>query len=111
MKKVMITALTLASVSGFAKSKDFRDDFRVKAMDAQTAYAKALDAVQEIKSARYRDKLPYLKNCNLRPNQYRDNFFFRRKAWTNNSWVRLNHVTGEYSALVKVACTIRKDRD
>ena len=46
MKKVIITALTLASVTGFAKSEDFRDDFRVKAMSAQDAYAKALDAVQ-----------------------------------------------------------------
>ena len=111
MKKVLITALALASVSGFAKSKDYRDDFRVKAMTAQGAYEKALDTVEEIKSARYKDKLPYLKKCNLRPNQYRDNFFFRRKAWTNSSWVTLNHVTGEYSAVVKVKCTIRKKRD
>lgn len=111
MKKVIITTLALVSASGFAKSEDFRDDFRVKAMSAQAAYAKAQDAVAEIKSARYRDKLPYLKKCNLRPNQYRDNFFFRRNAWTNSSWVSVNHVTGEYTALVKVKCTIRKERD
>lgn len=111
MKKLLVVTLALVSISGLAKSKDYRENVKVKAMDAGTAHAKALDLIEEIKSARYRDKLPYLTKCNLRPNQYSDNFFFRRKAWTNSSWVSLNHVTGEYTALVKVACTIRKKKD
>lgn len=111
MKKTLLLTAALVSLSGFARTETLRENVRVKAMDASSAYAKALDTVEEIKSARYRDQLPYLKKCNLRRNQYGDNFFFRRKAWTNSSWVSVNHVTGEYTAIVKVSCKIRKDRD
>ena len=111
MKKILIVALTLLSVAGFAKSEDFRDNAKFTASTASAAFEMAQDAVVEIKAARYNTVLPYLKKCNLRPNQRRDNFFFRRKAWTNSSWVYLNHVTGTYTAIVKVACTIRKKRD
>jgi len=111
MKNVLIIAISLLSLSSFAKSKDFRDTAKFQAATGAAAYAMAQEAVAEIKSARYNESLPYLKNCNLRSNQYRDNFFFKRKAWTNTSYVYLNHVTGTYTALVKVACTIRKNRD
>lgn len=111
MKNLLIVAISLLSLAGFAKSEDFRDTAKFQASTGAEAYAMAQDAVAEIKAARYNVSLPYLKNCNLRPNQYGDNFFFKRKAWTNTSYVYLNHVTGTYTALVKVACTIRKQRD
>jgi hypothetical protein len=110
MKTMLILAIALFSFGTFADSEDFRENVKVQAESAQMAYDKAVDLVAEIKSTRGRTSLPYLKKCNLRPNQQRDNFFFRRKAWTNSSWVSLNHVTGMYTAIVKVACTIR-DRD
>jgi hypothetical protein len=111
MKNVLIIAISLLSLAGFAKSKDFRDTVKFQASTGAEAYAMAQAAVVEIKAARYNEKVPYLKNCNLRVNQYSDNFFFKRQAWTNTSYVYLNHVTGMYTSLVKVACTIRKKRD
>lgn len=111
MKKIALIFLAVLSVTSFAKSEDFRDNARFTAPSAAEAYQMAQDAVVEIKAARYRTVLPYLDKCNLRRNQWNDNFFFRRKAWTNSSWVYLNHVTGTYTAIVKVACTIRRDRD
>jgi hypothetical protein len=111
MKKIVIVALMVLSVAGFAKSKDHRENVKLTASSAAAAYEMAQDAVVEIKGARYNTVLPMLKKCNLRPNQRRDNFFFKRKAWTNSSWVYLNHVTGTYTAIVKVACTIRKKKD
>lgn len=111
MKKLAILCLAVLSIGTMAKSKDFAEVVKVSDSSATVAYEKALDIVQEVKSARYRDQLPYLKDCNLRPNQYSDNFFFRRQAWTNSSSVTLNHVTGMYTAKVQVRCTIRKKKD
>lgn len=107
MKKILVVMLSLLSLSAFAKTEDFRDDAVFKATTADAAYALALDVVSEIKSARYNESLPYLKNCNLRPNQWDDNFFFKRKAWTQTSYVSYDFVTKMYSAIVKVACTIK----
>lgn len=111
MKTLLIVAISLFTLGTFAKSEDFRETVKVQGETGQIAYDKAVDLVAEIKSAKARTKLSYLKKCNLRPNQYSDNFFFKRKAWTNTSMVSLNHVTGMYTAKVQVACTIRKDRD
>jgi hypothetical protein len=111
MKNLFIVALSLLSLTTFAKSKDFRDDTKFKANSASAAFQMAQDAVAEIKAAGYKDVLPYLSKCNLRRNQWRDNFFFKRKAWTKSSYVRQNHVTGIFTATVKVSCTIRKKRD
>ncbi len=111
MKNLFIVALSILSLATFAKSKDFRDDTKFKASSASAAYQMAQNAVAEIKSAGYKEVLPYLSKCNLRRNQWGDNFFFKRNAWTNSSWVYLNHVTGMYTAIVKVSCTIRKKRD
>lgn len=111
MTKLFLIIFAFISLPVFASSKDYRENVKISGPSADVAYELALDTVEEIKSARYRDKLPYLKLCNLRPNQYSDNFFFRRKAWTKSSWVTLNHVTGQYTAIVKVSCTIRRDRD
>jgi hypothetical protein len=111
MKKVILLTIAFLSLATVAKSEDHRDNAKFTAATASAAYAKAQAAVVEIKAARYQVVLPYLKKCNLRRNQWNDNFFFKRKAWTNSSWVYLNHVTGTYTAIVKVSCTIRRDRD
>ncbi|MCF8059086.1 MAG: hypothetical protein K9K67_07305 [Bacteriovoracaceae bacterium] len=111
MKTILIITLAIFSLGSFAKSEDFRDTAKFQASSAAAAFEMAQDAVVEIKAARYKESLSYLSKCNLRRNQWDDNFFFKRNAWTNSSWVSVNHVTGMYTAIVKVSCTIRKKRD
>ncbi len=105
MKKIILITIALLSVSNFAKKEDYRENIRVTGSSAQVAFDKAQDMVAEIKGAKGSVKLSYLKECNLSASaDSRDVFWFKRNAWTNSSSVYLNHVTGTYTAIVKVSC-------
>ncbi|MCP4912004.1 MAG: hypothetical protein GY909_02705 [Oligoflexia bacterium] len=102
MKKLLAIVLTVASVMSFA-GDDKLEIVRIKDASAQSVFAQAQDMVKEINSDTWgRTKFPYLRECN-RPGGH-DDFNFRRKAYTSSSFVSLNHVTGMYTALVKVRC-------
>ena len=103
MKKIIVLAIAALSLSSFAGETE-RDNVKVTDSTAQGAYEKALDMVEYIKGAKRMRKLPMLNNCNYSHSEAEDRHFFNRKAWTNTSSVYLNHVTGIYTAVVKVSC-------
>ncbi len=103
MKKLIVLAIAALSLSSFAGETE-RDFVKVTDTSAQGAYQKALDMVEFIKGAKREAKLPMLRNCNYTGSDARDRHWFRRNAWTNSSSVRLNHVTGIYTATVNVSC-------
>lgn len=102
MKKIILIAIALVSVSSFAGKEDYRERVRVTGPSAQVAYDRAVDMVAELKGARGNTRFSYLKKCNLKRGE-RD-VFFRRNAWTNSGSVTVNHVTGVYTAIVHVKC-------
>ncbi len=91
------------SLTTFAADTE-RDTVKVQGNSAQSAYAKAVDMAAHIKSSKFEARLPMLRNCNYTGSDANDRTWFRRNAWTNTSWVSLNHVTGTYTAIVKVSC-------
>jgi hypothetical protein len=102
MKKIIVLAIAALSLSSFAGETE-RDFVKVTDTSAQGAYEKALDMVEFIKNAKREAKLPMLRNCNYTGSDA-DRTWYRRKAWTNSSSVRLNHVNGIYTATVNVSC-------
>lgn len=103
MKKIIIGFLAIASLSTMA-AKYERDFVKVKDYSAQGVYQKALDMAEYIEGARRERRLPMLRNCNWTGSQAEDKHFFRRNAWVNSNEVTFNHVTGEYTATVRVRC-------
>ena len=103
MKKLIIAAVALVSVSSFAGETE-RDFVYVTATSAQSAFAQAQDMAATIKAAIRSPKLSMLNNCNYNGSDAQDRSFFRRNTWVNSSQVRVNHVTGMYTATVNVSC-------
>jgi len=103
MKNIIIIAIAALSLSSFAGEIE-RDSVKVSANSAQGAYEMAQDMVTTIKAGKLEAKLSMLNNCNYTSSEAEDKFIFNRKAWTNTSMVYLNHVTGTYTAIVKVSC-------
>lgn len=103
MKKIIVLAIAALSLTSFAGETE-RDVVKLTDSSAQGAYEQAVDMVATIKAGKRQAKMSMLNNCNYSHSEASDRFFFNRKAWTNTSMVYLNHVTGVYTALVKVSC-------
>ena len=103
MKKIIVLAIAALSLTSFAGETE-HDFVKVTDSSAQGAYEKALDMVEYIKGAKRERKLSVLRNCNYSNSEADGKTWFRRQAWTNTSMVSLNHVTGIYTAVVRVSC-------
>lgn len=103
MKKMIIAAVALLSVSNFAGETE-RDFVYVTASSAQSAFAQAQEIAADIKADIRSAKIEGLRNCNYTGSDAQDRSFFRRKAWVVSNQVTLNHVTGMYTAKVNVSC-------
>ena len=103
MKKMIIAAFALASLSSFAGETE-RDFVRVTGATAQGAYQSALAMAEQIEDSIRSPRLSMLRNCNYTGSDAQDRTWFRRNAWVNSSQVTLNHVTGVYTAIVNVSC-------
>ena len=99
----MTLTLALLSLSTFAGGYDRLELVRVKGETAQYAFSKAEQISNKVNDAKWSTKLSFLRTCNPTNNDIQDGSF-RRKAHTSSSSVTLNHVTGVYTAIVKVRC-------
>ena len=103
MKKIITVAMALLSINSFAGGYDQYEMVTVSANTATEAFALAQDMAEQVNDAKFDVKLSFLDRCNPTSSDIEDRNF-RRKAFASSSKVRLNHVTGVYTAIIDVRC-------
>jgi hypothetical protein len=106
MKKLIAIAAALLSLSSFAGNLDKTEIVWITGAESgQAAYAEAMEMVEAVKADTFgRASFSFLKECNPTLENLRNNFDYKRKAYTSTSRVKLDHVSGLYGTTVVVLC-------